>query len=48
MTNFQHELLIKSGFVAVLCLSESLKELNLASRFCLQRGMIIKRKNLHL
>lgn len=48
MTKSQHEFLVKSVFVPVLCLSETLKELNLAGRFCLQRGMIIKWKNLIL
>ena len=37
MKKSQHELLVKSGFVPVLCLSESLKELNLAGRLSAER-----------
>lgn len=48
ITKSQHELLVKSGFVPVLCLSETLKELNLAGRLCRLRGIIITPKTLHL
>lgn len=47
MSKSQHELLVKSGFVPILCLSETLKELNLTARFCLQRGIIVKQQKIN-
>lgn len=37
MTESRHELLVKSGFLPVLCLSEPLKALNLAGRLSTER-----------
>lgn len=37
MTKARHELLVKSGFVPVLCLSESLKALNLPGGLSTER-----------